>query len=583
MDLRGRQFRWILTEPLPAASVLCAQQGYDPLIAQLLAQRDVGDADAATKFFDPKLGDLHDPRRLFGATAAAERLIAAVRAHEPIAIYGDYDVDGVCATAILFHMIRGADSDADVRTYVPHRLDEGYGLNVEAIEGLAAEGAKVVISVDCGITACAEADAASAAGVDLIITDHHEPGPTLPAAHTLVHPLLETDEGPYPWRDLCGAGVAFKVAWEFARLWCGTERVSDTFRTLLVDLLPFAAMATVADVVPLIDENRAIVIHGLRHIQRTPFVGLNALIAASRLGGEIIDSYDIGFKLGPRLNACGRMGHAADAVRLLTDVTEDAAADIAANLNRVNEKRRKTSSDIFEVACEQVEARGFDQPDKRAIVLADPDWHPGVVGIVCSRLVEKYGRPTVLLGGDQDVVRGSARSIDGFNIHQAFGACGEHLETFGGHAMAAGLTCQSDRVDAFREALLAYALERIEAENLTPAIRIDAESTIDRLTGPVVEQIERIGPFGRSNPRPMVLLRGVTIAGRPEVRGAGGKHLSLTVRQGNRSLRCIAWGMGDLVDRLAVGQTIDLAVEPKINEWRGVRKVEAVVCDMAIG
>ena len=224
-------------------------------------------------------------------------------------------------------------------------------------------------------------ETASRVGVDLIITDHHTPDAQLPNAHTLVHPALETDEGAYPWRDLCGAGVAFKVSWEFARIWCGSEKVSEAFRKLLVDLLPFAAMATVADVVPLIDENRSIVIHGLRHIRRTPFVGLNALIEASNLNSEKVDSYDVGFKLGPRLNACGRMGHAADAVRLMTDATEEAAVEIASNLNRVNEQRRKTGTEIFEAACVAVEAQGFDQPDKRVIVLADAAWHQGTTAI----------------------------------------------------------------------------------------------------------------------------------------------------------------------------------------------------------
>ena len=490
-------------------------------------------------------------------------------------------MDGVCATAILYHAIKTADAGADVRTYVPHRIDEGYGLNVEAIEQLADEGADLIISVDCGITACGEAARAVERGVDLIITDHHEPDAKLPEAAVLVHPLLEGESGPYPWRDLCGAGVAFKVAWELARIWCGTERVSESFRQLLVNLLPLAAMATVADVVPLIDENRSIVIHGLRQIKHTPLVGLGALIDAAGLRDESIDSYEVGFKLAPRLNACGRMGHAAEAVHLLTEANHEEAGRIAGSLNRINEQRRRTGQEIFEQARDLVVENGYDQPDKRAIVLCDERWHPGVIGIVCSRLVEAFGRPTVLLGGNNGLVRGSARSIDGFNIHEAFGACSQHLQSFGGHAMAAGLTLQTDRLEAFREALLAYSLERIDEQDMVPALKIDAEAQMRDLSGPVVERIEQIGPFGRANPRPMLLIRGVKVMDRPQVRGAGGKHLSLTVGDGASALRCIGWSMGHAADRLAVGVRLDVVVEPKINTWRSMRRVEGVLRDWA--
>ncbi|MEX2672453.1 MAG: single-stranded-DNA-specific exonuclease RecJ [Phycisphaeraceae bacterium] len=586
-EVRGLYKRW--PAPLPilddAGEIekLARTLKVAPLVAQLLHQRGLTDADQARRFFDPKLTDLHDPRQLPGCERAADRLVNAVRSRESIVIYGDYDVDGVTATTILYHVLKTADPDANVRCYVPHRIDEGYGINAESLETLAEEGAALIVSVDCGITAVEPAKIAAELGLDLIITDHHEIGETLPDCYALVHPRLPGEDGKYyPFCELCGAGVAYKLAWQIARAWCGSDRVTTELRTALVNVLPFAALGTIADVVPLVDENRTIARYGLQRVKQTPNVGLNALIDASRLRDEKIDAYHVGFVLGPRLNACGRMGHAREAVRLLTDATPDEAAEIAEFLNAENDRRRATERKIVESAKEQVTTCGYDSNDVRAIVLADADWHQGVVGIVCSRLVETFGRPCVLMNITDGQAHGSARSIDGFNIYDAFCACREHLTTFGGHAMAAGLRLPTENLDAFRNALVAYTNEQLSVEDLTPVLRIDADTTVGDLTQGVVEQINRLAPFGRSNPTPIVRINNVQLDQSARVMGAGGKHINFTVREGRASLRCIGWSMGDLCPRLPAGVHVDLVGEPNLNHFNGRTSVQLTLKDLRI-
>ena len=580
--IRGHFKRWRVAPAVSAAeaAALCRDLNVSEMVAQLLWRRDIQERTIGRRFFEPALTDLHDPAMLPGAVQAAERLCRAVRDRESIVIYGDYDVDGVTATAILYHMIRTADPAAKVRCYVPHRLEEGYGLNREAIAKLCDEGAQLIISVDCGISAVDPARVAAERGVDLIITDHHEMGEQLPQAHTLVHPRLPgAPGGSYPFADLCGAGVAYKVAWQFARTFCGSERVSDAFRTMLVDLLSFAALGTIADVVPLVDENRTITTFGLRRIKHTPFVGLNALIDASRLRGENIDSYHVGFVLGPRLNACGRMGHAKEAVKLLTDAAPEEAREIAAMLNDENDARRATEREIFEQAKGMAASCGYTGDDCRAIVLGHESWHAGVVGIVCSRMVEAFGRPTILLSTANGHAHGSGRSIDGFNLHEALTACSEHLEKFGGHAMAAGMTLATQNIDAFRGQLITYAADHLTPDDLVPLLDVDTEVALDALSPAVVEQVQRLKPFGRCNPSPVIMVRSAQLR-QPGTMGSEARHLSMLLQQGQRQVRCVGWNMGHLRDRLAAGMQIDVAGEPVINSFNGRTSVEIVVKDL---
>jgi len=559
-----------------------------PLVDRLLRARGVADPEAADRFLTPKLTHLHDPASLPGCVKAAQRLKQAVDDAQPIIIYGDYDVDGVTASAILYHTLLQAG--ADVQSYVPHRLEEGYGLNAEAIAKLAesTDPKPLIVSVDCGITATEPAKIAKDLGVDLIITDHHEfDADNLPDAYALVHPGLEDDT--YPNRELCGAGVAYKLAWQFALEYTGCEqggKLPDAYRKLLLDLLAFAALGTVADVMPLVGENRAITTFGLQRISYTQCEGLNALIDASNLRSEKIDSYHIGFVLGPRLNACGRMGHAKEAVELLTTAQGERAKELAEQLHQANEDRRATERDIVEQATQMVLDAGYDQPGTRAIVLAHEDWHPGVVGIVASRLVERFCRPVVLLCIDASAktAKGSARSVDDVNLHDAINACSEHLTKFGGHAMAAGLSLPVSNIDAFREALVQQINTVLDAEDLVQRIRIDADIELGDCTIEVFRLVQSLAPFGRGNPKPRLICGRLTLDRPAQRMGAAGKHLSMQLRSNSpgtpRSIRAVAWNMGERADTLPAGCVVDVVFQPSINEWRGNRSAELHVMDL---
>ncbi|MCX5662104.1 MAG: single-stranded-DNA-specific exonuclease RecJ [Planctomycetota bacterium] len=598
----GMLKRWRLAPP-PEADVVDAlvrSQGVPPLVATLLSQRGQADRDVAGSFLRPKLTDLHDPRLVPGLADAAERIARAVRERQPIVVYGDYDVDGVTAGAILWHMLGALGGR--VTTYVPHRIEEGYGLNPQAIEQIIVEsrqaaaggdsdgtvsgGTPLIISVDCGITAVEPAKVARRLGADLIITDHHEFDPAnLPDACALVHPRLERGGVPaYPFDGLCGAGVAFKLAWHVARVVNGSERLPEKLKTLLLDLMAFAALGTVADVVPLVGENRVLTTYGLGRIKQTTFAGLNALIDASRLRDEKIDSYHVGFVLGPRLNAAGRMGHARTALRLLTDAPPAEAAEIASFLTGENESRRATEREIFEEAKAMVKAGGYDGRDSRAIVLGKAGWHPGVVGIVASRLVEAFARPVVMLSLDPESgeAHGSARSVDGVSIHEAIGSCAGLLSSFGGHAMAAGLRFPSDRLDAFRDQLVTFVNQRLGADDLVAILPIDAECSLAEIDLEIGNQLQRLAPFGRGNPSPVLCVRGAVVERSAQRMGGEGKHLSVMLRQGQRLVRAVGWSMGDFAPKLPAGSRIDAAVEIHCSEWQGVRRAEAHLKDIKI-
>lgn len=583
--MRGLMRRWMLREAQAPTDRLTTLD-LPPLLQRILLARGLTDADSIKRFRDPRLTDLHDPTLLPGVNDAAERLVRAVRERETIAIYGDYDVDGITATAILYHTIRAAAPEASIITYVPHRLEEGYGLNGDALRQLRGRGADLVVSVDCGITAVEPVRVGREAGLDVIITDHHTPpaeGDPLPDA-ILVHPRLPGSA--YPFGDLCGAGVAFKLAWRFAARWCNSDRVSGRLKQTLVDMLPLAALGTIADVVPLLDENRIMTAWGLRLIKETPVPGLRALIAASDLAGEQIDSEKVGFVIAPRLNACGRMGHAAEAVHLLTAADGAEADEIAQRLAQLNDERRKTERRILAAAERRAEELGMTADDRRVIVLADESWHPGVVGIVCSRLVDRFGRPTVLMQQQGDTCRGSARSIDGYSIHAGLCAASEHITTFGGHDMAAGLTLPTSNLEAFTEALTEHANAHIDVDHLVPALRIDCDAKLPELDHATVKQIIELSPFGRANREPAVRVLETTLAEPPRPLGAQGRHVALRFRHldgtTHRTIRGVWWGNAHMAEGLVPGMPLDIVIRPKLNEFRNKVTVEAEVRDVRV-
>jgi len=558
-----------------------ATQTGGTLVARVLAARGLTDSAATARFLDPTLRHLHDPSLIPDLDRAAARILAALAAAEPVVIFGDYDVDGITATAILFHMMRAIAPECPVRTYVPHRVEEGYGLNTAALVQLAAEGARVVVTVDCGVTAMEPAVAARDGGLDLIITDHHNPPRTLgelPAAYAVVHP--RRPDSAYPFGDLSGAGVAYKLAWRLATLHCGRERITEDLRRLMIELLGFAALGTIADVVPLLDENRVIARHGLARIKHSPIVGLRALVEASGLAGDEIDSEHAGFALGPRLNACGRMGHAREAVELFTTATLTEAHEIAQNLCRLNDQRRATERKIADHAMEMAEAAGMTTPDRRAIILSHENWHPGVLGIVCSRLVSRFNRPTILMQTRDGSCHGSGRSIEGFSLHAALEHCAPHLVTYGGHDMAAGLCVEGSKLGGFVEAFTARANSLISAERLAPSVGFDCEADLAELTPDAVGGLNMLAPFGMGNPRPRLRIGGLRLQRRPEPLGAAGRHLSVFVKRGDQVMRLLAWNWGDRRDQLPAGAAVEVIVSPKLNTWNGRTAVEPELEDL---
>lgn len=548
----------------------------------LEARGMIGDRDA---FLDPSMTSLHDPSLLPGLDLAARRILGAARGGERVVIYGDYDVDGISASAILYHAIRHVAPEARVSTYVPHRVEEGYGLNAEAIAKLAGEGARVIVTVDCGVTATGPAEIAGSLGVDLIITDHHatpERAEDFPRAYAIVHPRLPGTAPAYPFGDLSGSAVAFKLAWRLATLAAGTERVGASTRGVLLDLLALASLGVIADVVPLRGENRVIARHGLARLKSTSCAGLDAIIEASGLSGSRISAEDVGFRLAPRLNACGRLGHAREAMELLTTARGERAKALAEELTRLNEERRVMERRIFEQACELAESGGMASPDHPAIVLAHPEWHQGVVGIVCSRLVERYARPVILMQDHGEACHGSGRSVEGVSLVEALRGCAGRLLAFGGHEMAAGLKVARAEMDAFREAFVERCRESLGGRELVATEAYDLEVDLAELGAGAVRGLSAMAPFGRDNPAVVVRVIGVRVAGEPQRMGAGGRHLAMHVsrERGGPAWRCVAWNWGERVRDIPPGATLDLLATPEVSGWSG--GVELVVRDVAI-
>lgn len=553
-----------------------------PVVAQLLLSRGIDDAARAGEFLDCKLSNLRDPMLLPGVPQAVERLMAAVREGRKITVYGDYDVDGMTAVSLLMQCLRLLG--ADVNFYVPRRMEEGYGLNDEALRSLAAAGTKTVVTVDCGIAAVGEAKTAREIGLELIVTDHHEFASQLPDAAAIVHPRLPG--AAYPFGGLSGAGVAFKLAWALCQNADGAKKVSPRMRDFLLGAVGLAALGTVADVVPLLDENRVLVQHGLHSLKNSPSVGVQALLRVADLHAkQQLACDDLGFALCPRLNAAGRLGQAELGVELLTTTDAERAQALAEYVHELNNNRQSLERSIYLTAHKQIVEK-FDPEHDAAFVLADADWHPGVVGIVAGRLAEKFHRPVILISLDKVGVRpgtGSARSVPGFELHRALEACTHHLIGHGGHAAAAGLKIDERKIEHFRLDFCEFvSTERAQASR-TPELTIDAETPLATLTLDAVQQIERLAPFGNSNPRPTFCAIGLKLDEPPKKIGNGQRHLSLRLSQHRTSIRAVSFGNGDWVEELtAVDGLIDVAFCPVINDFRGRRTVELQVLDWRV-
>jgi single-stranded-DNA-specific exonuclease len=564
---------------------LARTAGVPGVVAQLLICRGVIEPTAARSFLDPKLTALREPDALPGCRQAAERIHQAVAAKQRIVVYGDYDVDGMTATAILYLCLKLLG--AEVSYYVPHRIDEGYGLHADAVRSWGNGRAGLMITVDCGIGGVEEARIAREVGLDLIITDHHEPGAELPDVAAIVHPRLPGSA--YPFGSLSGAGVALKLAWAVCQQASGAQRVSPRMRDFLLQAVGLAALGTVADVVPLVDENRVLVYHGLESLAQSPTLGLATLMKIAKVQGKQgadgkcrLDSEDVAFALAPRLNAAGRLGQPQLAVELLVTERQDRAVELAQYIDQLNASRQTLERSIQLAATKQVKDH-FNPEQDAALVLAERGWHPGVIGIVAGRLVTKYHRPVVLVSWDQMSSRpgiGSARSIPGFNLHAALQSCDEYLLSHGGHVAAAGLKIEEGQFDGFRAAFCEVAAEEISDEQRVADLWIDAEAPLSAFTLQAVHQIERLAPFGEHNARPLLCTTGATLAGPPKPLGTGGRHISLRLSQHGVTFRAVAFGGGDWADDLAaVTGPIDVAFRPVVNTYQGRRNVELHLVD----
>lgn len=560
---------WKIKEPdMDLSRRLVSELEIPLLIARLLVNRGITEPAAAREFLYPDLSNLHSPLKMKGVSDAVARIKQAIANEEKIFIYGDYDVDGITAVSLLISCL--GFLGADVGYYIPHRLDEGYGLSRDGVADLKEKGCRLMITVDCGIGAAEEVQMANDAGIDVIITDHHEPRGELPAALVTLNPKLEGCD--YPFDSLAGVGVAFKLA---------QALMGDENEAFLKEQFDLVALGTIADVVPLIGENRVIAKFGLEVLNKMERAGIRALCEVSGVEAGSVFGWTVGFRLGPRINAAGRIDTAHSAVRLLTTDSYEEALEIAQKLDTTNKERQNIERRTLMEARKQLEQ--FDLTREKGLVLAAEGWHPGVIGIVASRLQEMYYRPTILISLEGKQGRGSARSIPGFNIFDALKKCSHLLEKFGGHKAAAGLSIAEENVRKFRREFSRIVAETLDDDDLRPKVVIDVETSMSRLYMEAVEQLSLLDPHGLGNPRPLILLTDLSVKGAPRVVGRTGQHLQMTVSDGQHSARTIAFNMAKL-DREIYGKDVklDVACRPSINVWNDTRSVQLEIRDVKI-
>jgi single-stranded-DNA-specific exonuclease len=557
------ELKWVV-QPDPdfkILSKLSQELNIPEIAARILASRGVYDSQKAGKFLDPQLSDLFDPFAISNMDKAVDRVIQALKANEKIMIYGDYDVDGITATALMFLILNRLG--AIVSYYLPNRLIEGYGISEDGLIEAEKRQANLLISVDCGITAVEEVAAARNKGIDCIITDHHEPGDKIPVANAIVNAKLD---GPTnPGFELSAVGVAYKFAQALYR-----KLGQDEFE--LEQHLDLVALGTSADIVPMIGENRILTKFGLQQIARTTKPGLKALIFVAGLMGQRIGTGQVVFILAPRINAIGRLGDAQQAIKLLTTRDEAMAHAIARILNAENKRRKDIDEQTLLEALEQIE-QNVDMSRDKAIVLASRGWHQGVIGIVASRLVERFHRPTVMIAIDGMEGKGSARSIPGFHLYEALKECESELIRYGGHKYAAGLSILPEKIESFRKLLNDVSTRMLSEEDLIPKLDIDAELDIEQVNDDLVMVLEKFSPFGPLNMRPVFVSYAAEIIGSPHI--VGNNHLRFRVRKGDKVLDCIGFGLGEFLKQLSYRPLlVDIAYVLEHNYWNGSNRIQ---------
>ena len=532
------------------------------LLATILVNREITEKSQIEKFLNPKRNDFYNPYEMPDMEKAIERIIKAIENKEKIIIYGDYDVDGITSTTVLKKFLK--DLGLEVSYYIPNRLNEGYGLNKNAIEKIVNEGFSLMITVDCGISGIEEIDYANSLGLEVIVTDHHEPGEILPKALAVID--NKRKDSTYPFRDLAGVGVAFKVC---QALGIRLELKEEAY----LKYLDIVCVGTISDIVPLVDENRVITKLGLLLVKQTKNIGLKSIINSS--GYSKIDSNTISFGVAPRINACGRMGKAEEALELLLSTDIYKVNELTKKLNEHNRKRQEIEKAIYESAIKKIEEKHLDE--NRTIIVGGENWHHGVIGIVSSKITDMYFKPSILLCFEDEIGKGSGRSIPGFDLHQALTKCQDTLEKFGGHSMAVGITIRKDELEKFSKEFEKVAKEE-KIEEIVPVLNIDSKIELDFVDKDVIESLKKLEPFGEANKMPIFAFKNLRI---DSIRALSeGKHLKLTLKEDNRIINAIGFNMGKLAEEYRIGDKIDVAGVLEINTFNGVDNLQINIKDI---
>ena len=591
--------RWLIAPPAdPPRQALAAELarplGISPLCARILVRRGHDNERSAREFLSRGLDLLHEPHLLPDMAQAVARIAAAVEKGQKIVLFGDYDVDGLAATALLerfFRVVKGGGQNGfEVVSFVPDRA-HGYGLTPAAAAAIRQHQPELLITLDNGINAREYLADFAEAGIDCIVVDHHHVGEGVPTASAVINPKRR-DGHSYPFDELCGAGIAFKLAWALAVHFSHDKRVTPEFRAFLLDALALAGAGTLADVVPLVGENRVLAHHGLLALGRTRMPGLRALLQCCNVK-DVPRAQEVVYRLAPRLNAAGRCGEVAEALELLLTDDPQRAASLAATLDGYNTTRQKIEDGILKEAREQALALLAASPDCRALVLDSPAWHQGVIGIVASRIVEEFHRPAVLLAVDDanQTARGSGRSVRGLHLAEALASTKKHLTEqlgelffmeFGGHAAAAGMQLKAENIPAFRKAFQATAAAQLSADDLAPVLHVDERLELSEVNGQLCSDLEKLEPCGSGNPRPLFAAFDVAVTTPPKPLGSGDKHFAFHARQGPTVRRVVAFNAAERfneLSELSKTNTLDMAFRPHLNTYRGVSSVELTLED----
>lgn len=533
------------------------------LLATILVNRNITEQEDIRLFLEPTRNDFHDPFLITDMKKAVERIIEAIEKQEKVTIYGDYDVDGITSITVLKSFLQ--DRGLEVATYIPNRLDEGYGLNKEAIDKIVSSGCQLMVTVDCGISAVEEIEYANSFGIETIITDHHEPGNELPHAFAVID--NKRKDSNYPFRELAGVGVVFKLI-QAIGITLGLKEEE------YLKYLDIVCVGTISDIVPLVNENRVIAKLGLMLIRQTKNIGLRSIINSS--GYNKIDSNSISFGIAPRINACGRMGKAEEALELLLSKNINQVSELTKKLNDHNRERQETEKSIFENAMKQIQEEHLEE--NSAIIVGGENWHHGVIGIVSSKITEMYFKPSILLSFEEDGIgKGSGRSIPGFDLHEALMQCTDTIEKFGGHSMAVGITVRKENFLKFREEFEQIA-SKAHIDEITPVIQVDSKIDVKDINKEMVESLKQLEPFGEGNRMPVFVFKNLKI---DSIRALSeGKHLKLTLKDNNTIINAIGFNIGHLAEEYRIGDKIDVVGVLEINSFNGVDSLQINIKDV---